>query len=122
MASRPELFGIPVSALSALPACPACYPAYAGILSALGLSGLANVRAQAVLTAVLLAAVLAALVYRARSRRGFGPFALGVLAAALVVVSKFLIVWDPGTYFGVACLLVASLWNVWPRRQREYPH
>ena len=119
MPSRPELFGIPVSALSALPACPACYPAYAGILTALGLSGLANARAQAVLTAVLLAAVLGALVYRARSRRGFGPFALGLLGSVIVAVSKFLIVWDPGTYFGVTCLLVASLWNVWPLRIRE---
>lgn len=112
--SRSGWLGIPASALTALPACPACYPAYAGILGALGLGGLANVPGQAAITALLLAAALAALAYRGRSRRGFGPFSLGTAASAVVVVSKFVLGWDAGTYVGVALLVAAGVWNVWP--------
>jgi len=109
------LLGIPVSALAALPVCPACYPAYAGLLSALGLGALANTTAQTVLTALLLSLALIALLYRARSRRGLGPFVLGVTATFLVIVSKFVLGFDGGTYIGVGVLIVAGVWNVWPR-------
>ena len=109
------LLGIPVSALAALPVCPACYPAYAGLLSALGLGALANTTAQTVLTALLLSLALIALLYRARSRRGLGPFVLGVTATFLVIVSKFVLGFDEGTYIGVGVLIVAGVWNVWPR-------
>lgn len=109
------VLGIPVSALAALPVCPACYPAYAGLLSALGLGALANTTAQTVLTALLLSLALIALLYRARSRRGLGPFVLGVTATFLVIVSKFVLGFDGGTYIGVGVLIVAGVWNVWPR-------
>jgi len=109
------LLGIPVSALAALPVCPACYPAYAGVLSALGLGALANTTAQTVLTALLLSLALIALLYRARSRRGLGPFVLGVTATLVVVVSKFVLGFDEGTYIGVGVLIVAGVWNVWPQ-------
>ncbi len=107
--------GIPVSALAALPVCPACYPAYAGVLSALGLGALANTTAQTMLTALLLSVALIALLYRARSRRGLGPFVVGVTATLLVVVSKFVLGFDGGTYIGVGVLVVAGVWNVWPQ-------
>ncbi|MCZ6571382.1 MAG: hypothetical protein O7B23_14615 [Deltaproteobacteria bacterium] len=109
------LLGIPVSALAALPVCPACYPAYAGLLSALGLGALANTTAQTVLTALLLSLALISLLYRARSRRGLGPFVLGVTATFLVIVSKFVLGFDGGTYIGVGVLIVAGVWNVWPQ-------
>ncbi len=120
MAERTErsgraALGIPVSALAALPACPACYPAYAGVLSALGLGALANTTAQTVLTALLLSVALSALLYRARSRRGLGPFVVGVTATLVVVVSKFVLGFDGGTYVGVGVLVVAGVWNVWPQ-------
>ena len=107
--------GIPMSALTALPVCPACYPAYAGILSALGLGALANTTAQTVLTGVLLSAALIALLYRASSRRGLGPFAVGAIATLVVIASKFVLGLDGGTYLGVGVLVLASVWNVWPR-------
>ncbi len=109
------VLGIPVSALAALPVCPACYPAYAGVLSALGLGALANTTAQTVLTALLLSLALIALLYRARSRRGLGPFVLGVTATLGVVVSKFVLGFDGGTYIGVGVLVGAGVWNVWPQ-------
>ena len=107
--------GIPMSALAALPVCPACYPAYAGVLSALGLGALANTAAQTALTGVLLSAALIALLYRASSRRGLGPFTIGALATLVVLVSKFVLGLDEGTYVGVGVLVLASVWNVWPR-------
>ena len=116
-----SMLGIPAAALAALPLCPACYPAYAGILSALGLGVLASVTAQALLTTVLLAAALASLVYRARARRGYGPFLLGVLAAGLIAVSKFALGIDALTYAAVAALVGAGVWNLWPSSAATCP-
>ncbi len=108
--------GIPTAGLAALPACPACYPAYAGILSSLGLTALANPSAQAALTLLFLGLSLAALAYRARCRRGYGPLALGVAASVVVFGAKFALGWDSATYAGIALLVGAALWNVWPRK------
>ena len=108
--------GIPTAGLAALPACPACYPAYAAILSSLGLTAFANPSAQAALTFLFLGATLAALAYRARCRRGYGPLALGVAASVVVFGAKFALGWDTLTYVGVALLVGAALWNVWPRK------
>ena len=113
-ARRGAWAGLPASALTALPACPACYPAYAGLLGSLGLGSLSGVRAQAILTAIFLVAALGALLYRARSRRGFGPFLLGLGGSLTLVVSKYVLGIGGGTYLGVALLIGAALWNVWP--------
>lgn len=110
--------GVPVAGLSALPACPACYPLYAGGLSALGLTAFASPGGQAGLTAVLLAVALAALAYRARTRRGYGPLALGIGASLIVLAGKFLVGFDPLSYAGTAGLVAASLWNAWPAGRR----
>ncbi len=112
---RFAVLGLPASALAALPLCPACYPAYAGILSALGLSVLADTTVQTVLTVLLLAVALGGLLYKAKLRRGYGPFALGVVASTVLAFSKFVMGNDPITYAGVGVLALAGLWNVWPR-------
>ena len=110
-----SFLGLPASALAALPLCPTCYPAYAGILSALGLSVLEDTRVQMFLTVLFLSVALGALLYRAKSRRGYGPFALGTSAAVVVLFAKFVMASDPIIYAGVGVLVIASLWNVWPR-------
>ena len=110
--------GVPVAGLSALPACPACYPLYAGVLGALGLTAFANPGGQAVLAAVLLGVALAALAYRARTRRGYGPLALGIGASLIVLAGKFLVGFVPLGYAGAAGLVAASLWNAWPAGRR----
>lgn len=110
-------FGLPLSGLAALPACPACYPAYAGILSSLGLTAFVTPQAQAWLTALFLGGVVAALAWRARSRRGNGPLALGAVAALVVVGAKYALGFDALTYVGVALLVAAGIWNVWPPRR-----
>ena len=110
-----SVLGIPASGLTALPLCPACYPAYAGILSALGLTALLDTTVQTVLTVLLLSVALGALLFRAKSRRGYGPFAMGASASAVLGFSKFVMGSDPITYAAVGVLVLAGLWNVWPR-------
>ncbi len=109
------VLGIPAAALAALPLCPACYPAYAGILSALGLSALDNTVVQTLLTVLFLSVALGALFFRAKARRGYAPFALGAAARAVLSVSKFVMGSDPVTYAAVGPLVLAGLWNAWPR-------
>ncbi len=98
--------------------CPACWPAYAGLLSALGLGFINYSPYLLPLTLVFLVAVLATLAWRAGTRRGFAPLALGALATAIILAGKFRFDSDAATYTGVALLVAASLWNSWPRRNR----
>ncbi len=112
---RRGILGIPAAALAALPLCPACYPAYAGILSALGLTALSSTTVQTLLTLLFLAAALGALFYKAKSRRGYGPLALGTAASMVLSFAKFVMGSDPITYAAVGVLVLAGLWNVWPR-------
>ncbi|MBI3570962.1 MAG: hypothetical protein HY082_07660 [Gammaproteobacteria bacterium] len=96
--------------------CPACWPAYAGLLSALGLGFINYSPLLLPLTAVFLMVVLATLAWRANARRGYTPFALGFVAALIVLIGKFQFDSDAATYAGIALLVGASLWNSWPRR------
>ena len=102
-------------------ACPACWPAYAGFLSSVGLGFLLDTTYLLPLTAVFLAIAVCALGYRAKRRRGYLPFALGLVAAAVVLVGKFTFESDPAMYAGLAILIGASVWNSWPRRQHGAP-
>lgn len=69
------------------------------------------------LTVLTLVLAVAALGFRAGRRRGIGPFALGVVAAVLLVVGKFVVDSNLLIYGGIAALLGASLWNSWPTRK-----
>ena len=68
-------------------------------------------------TAVLLSIAVVAPAYRAKRRRGNLPFALGIVAAAVVPIGKLTFESDPAMYVGLAILIGASLWNTWPQRQ-----
>lgn len=115
---RPSLATLPGLGVSLLPklACPLCWPAYAGLLSSLGLGFLISVRYLLPLTAAFLAVALAALVFRAKHRHGFGPFLLGLLAAVVVLAGKFQWESKPVWHAAVGLLIAASLWNAWPNR------
>jgi len=120
---RSSLGAIPAIGAALLPkvACPACWPAYAGVLSSFGLTFLMETRWLLPLTAGFLALAVGSLAFRARRRRGYAPFGLGLFAAALVMVGKFAFDSDTAMYVGIALLAGASLWNVWPRRRQEAP-
>jgi len=57
-----------------------------------------------------------ALAFRAHQRHGYAPLCLAYLAAAVVLVAKSW--WESNSvmYAAVGLLLIASMWNVWPRR------
>jgi len=97
-------------------ACPACWPAYAGVLSSVGLGFLLESRYLFALTASFLVIALSSLAFRARTRRGYGPLGLGVIAGAAIMIGKFVLDSDPAMYGGVVLLVGASIWNSWPRR------
>lgn len=111
------LIAIPSIGVSLLPklACPLCWPAYAGLLSSVGLGFLISARYLLPLTAVFLLLTLAALGFGARNRRGYGPLMVGLVAAAGVMMGKF--GWESNAvlYGAVGLLVMASLWNTFPR-------
>ncbi len=95
-----------------------CWPAYAGLLSAVGLGFLILARYLFELTACFLLISVAALMYRARERHGYGPAVLGLAAGAVVLFGKFYLESNTAMYGGLGLLIAASLWNSWPRGQR----
>ncbi len=101
--------------------CPACWPAYAGLLSALGLGFLMSSTYLFPLTAALLLAVVCTMGLRAQERRGYGTVVLSFVAAATLLAGKFVFESKIMAYGGVAVLIVASLWNSWPRRLAAAP-
>lgn len=87
-----RMFGsMPGIGASLLPVgvCPACWPVYAGVLSSLGLGFLVHTTYLLPLTAAFLLFSLGTLAYWANARHGYGPFALGLLAAVGILVGKF---------------------------------
>jgi len=108
---------VPGVGISLLPKlmCPACWPAYAALLSSLGLGFLISTTYLLTLTAGFLTVAVASLAFRASSRRGLGPFGVGVAAATVILVGKFYLD-SPAAYVGVGLLIFASVWNTWPRR------
>ena len=120
MTWKRALLSLPGIGLSALPklACPVCWPAYAGLLSSMGLGFLISAAYLLPLTIAFLTLALAALAFRARKRRGLGPFLIGLVAAMGILLGKF--VWESNVtvYRGVGMLVVASVWNAWARREQ----
>lgn len=97
--------------------CPACWPVYAGLLASMGIGFVDFGPYLLPLTVVTLAAVLASLGYRARSRRGFGPLLLGLLGSGAILLGKFLLESEVLLYGGIVFLIGASIWNSWPKRR-----
>ncbi len=114
---RQGLLALPGVSVSMLPklACPVCWPAYAGLLALVGLGFLVSAVYLLPLTAAFLALALGAMAFRAKKRHGYGPSLLGLGAATAILLGKF--VWEstPTLYGAVGLLVIASLWNSWPR-------
>lgn len=112
-----SFLAVPGIVLSVLPfgGCPLCWPVYARILSALGLSFLLSSAYLLPLTALFLSVSVLTLAFRARARRGYGPFALGLVATTLILWGKFSLDSNVLAYAGVGLLISSALWNTWPR-------
>ncbi len=111
------LLAIPGVGISLLPklACPLCWPAYAGLLSSVGLGFLMSAAYLLPLTVGFLIVALGAMAFKANSRHGYGPFLLGLVAATAVLSGKFRLESNATMYGAVGMLVIASLWNAWPR-------
>lgn len=114
---RSSLATVPGIAFAFLPklACPACWPAYAGLLSSVGLGFLLETAYLFPLTVAFLILAVGALAFRARTRRGYGPLAVGLVVAVVVLVGKFVFESDAAMYGGIGLLVAASVWNAWPK-------
>jgi len=108
---------LPAVGAAALPklTCPACWPAYSGLLSATGIGFINYTPYLLPLTVMFVGLSLASLGWRARLRRGFGPFWFGVMAATVLILGKCAFDSDVAMYVGIALLMTAALWNAWPR-------
>jgi len=98
--------------------CPLCWPLYAGVVSSIGLGFLVGTTYLLPITSVFLILTLAVLGFRAKQRRGFGPFLLGVAGSIAILIGKFYLESKPVMYGGVGVLAVASVWNALPRRAK----
>ncbi len=72
------------------------------------------------LTVLFLTVSVGALAFRANRRRGYGPFALGVLAGLLLLMGKFFIASEFVVYLSIGLLIGASVWNSWPKRRVSF--
>ena len=115
-ARRQTLLAMPGIGVALLPKllCPMCWPLYAGIVSSVGLGFLVGTVDLLPITSAFLILTVAVLGFRARQRRGFGPFLIGLVASAAVLVGKFYLESNLLMYGGVGLLMVASGWNAWP--------
>jgi hypothetical protein len=68
------------------------------------------------LSVASLTLALAALGFRVKRRRGYGPLAVGILAAVAFVLGKFVLDSNVAVYGGLAGLIGASLWNSLPKK------
>src|SRR5215467_14231433 len=96
--------------------CPLCWPAYAGLISAAGLGFLINARNLLTITALFLIVAVAALAFRARQRRGYGPAICGLAAGVGILAGKFYLESAATVYAALSLLIAASIWNSLPAR------
>src|SRR5438876_6988987 len=115
---RQTLLTIPGIGVAVLPKlfCPLCWPLYAAVVSSVGLGFLIGTTYLLPITSAFLVLTLAVLGFRANERRGYGPLLFGAVGSGAVLAGKFFLESNPITYGGVGFLVVASVWNAWPRR------
>lgn len=108
---------LPAIGVALLPqlSCPACWPAYTGLLSSFGIGFVNYTPYLLPLTLLFLLISLAALAYRAPTRRGYKPLGVGLLACVILLIGKFQFESDLAMYAGLILLVGASLWNTWSR-------
>jgi len=88
--------------------CPACWPVYAGILSSLGLGFLMTGSYFYLFIGILLSISLFSLAYKAKTRRGYIPFWIGLLSAAIIIGGKYYMLSDYVFYSGAFILIRAN--------------
>lgn len=100
--------------------CPACWPIYAGILSSLGLGFLMSGPYFYLFIGILLSVSLFSLAYKAKTRRGYYPFSVGLLGSVVIIAGKYYELSDYIFYFGAVLLIIASVWNNIPLKKKNH--
>lgn len=111
---RTVLAMIPGVGASLLPklACPACWPAYAGLMTSLGLGFVLETTWLLTITTLFLAACLGALFVQARRADQWAALVMGLIAAGVILVAKFVAEIDLLIYGGVGGLVFAFYWSL----------
>lgn len=102
--------------ISVLPeaVCPVCLSTYAALFGSLGLGFLSDAAYLFPLFMAGIALAVVALGFKGRAYKNYGPFVLGLIAAAVIVLGKFYFSLDgAAAYFGTALLVAVSIWNFW---------
>jgi hypothetical protein len=109
---------LPAIGAAMLPAvtCPACWPAYAGLLSSFGLGFIDYSPWLIPVTLVFLVISLVALAWQCHKRKAYGPLAVGIVGALVLVIGKFTFDSEPALIAGITLIIAASVWNAWPRK------
>ena len=71
------------------------------------------------LTAMCLTLAVGGLAMHGKRRWGYGPFLLGFAAAAMLMCGEFVFASQTLSQGGIVALLAASVWNSFPRKERE---
>lgn len=114
---RRNLTIFPPLALALFPKCPFCLMAYFGVFGSVGLGSSLYITWLLPLSFIFLGLAVGALAFGSSQCRGYRPFFLGLIAAAIILLAKFYLANGALTYCGMALLFVASFWNSWPLKR-----
>jgi hypothetical protein len=110
------------SALLAIaPKCPICFLAYLGVF------GVASTTASQYrawippLTIFSLTLTVSALGFRAHGKHRFAPALMGLIAAVLILVGKFVVENQAVIILALAVLMTAAVWRVFNQRRAPSP-
>jgi len=104
--------GSGILALIPVISCPLCWPAYTSLLSAFGI-GFFNYSPYLIPLLIGLIGFVGFLLWRDyHFHKRILPFLLALLGGALVMIAKIIYPYDPLMYTGIACLVVASIVNI----------
>lgn len=114
---------LPSLGVAAVPVgtCPVCIAGMVGVFSTLGIGFVLETQFLLPIAAAALMLALSSLAWRARSRQGYGPLGLGVAGAGILSVGQFILASSSATVLGAVVLMLAALWNAWPRQQPGLP-
>ncbi|HLM60408.1 MAG TPA: MerC domain-containing protein [Pyrinomonadaceae bacterium] len=113
---RCNLAIFPALAAAAMPKCPLCL---ATISSTIGIGVVIETGWLLPLMLAFLAVSTGTLAFRARRRRGYNPFFLGITGAAFVLGGKFYFDNTTLVYLGAVLLAGATIWNSFPKKEIE---
>jgi hypothetical protein len=104
------------AAILAKASCPLCYPAVGGFLTSLGLGFLFEGVNFYILAGLFISLALFGLAFRAKYRRGYNPFWLGIVGVIIGILGRYFAI-EILFYIGVIVLAGASLWNLIPKKE-----